>query len=549
MRYSKIGYRLALGIILALLITVTAIPAQAAGVISLFPREGKIGDRIQIDGAGFDAHAILRIYLSSDKAEKGDYIGDEVTTYKEIAIALIDADNLFTYPVYFNVPDTLTFDEESVDVHDGDYYIYATYHYDRCIIARTLFTVIDGEIELDPEEGTVGSEVQISGQGLRPDQEIAVKYDEYDIDIASGDSKTDGDGSFICTIIIPHSTTGSHVITVIDESGDTPEAEFSVKPQITIEPIDQTVGETVNISGTGFYKRQVIHITLDDERLATTPLTIKTDHYGSFDASFLVPFSGSYGIKEVEANVNKFNKAEAQLTVWGGIRLIPITSPTSPGYAGMKLIIHGAGFIAEATITITYSHNDETIPVATVPADDGAFSVDFIVPPSFAGSHEITATDGTSTATSTFTMESQAPPTPVPLIPEAVSTAPARAYFDWEDVNDDSGVSFTLQVASDDDFNTIVLEKEGIATSEYELAEEEKLEPTEKEAPYYWRVKAVDGAFNESDWSYPILFYVGFSWASIPVWIWYTFGGLVILLLGFLGFRLRRRARVKIRPA
>jgi hypothetical protein len=546
MRYTKIGYRLALSIILALLITLTAVPARAAGVIALYPSQGEIGDSIRINGAGFESLGILFIYFSSDKAEKGDFIGDEVTTYKQIGVAVMNGDGIFSNPIYFDVPDTLTRGEESIDVHDGTYYVYATYHHEPRIISVTGFVVIHGEIELDLTEGTVGSEVQISGQGLRPDQEIDVQYDEYYIDIASGDNKTDSEGAFTCTIIIPDSTTGSHVITVIDESGDTPDTEFIVEPQITIEPTDQIAGEVVNISGTGFYKRRVITITLDDERLVTTPATINTDHYGSFDASFIVPFSTSYGTKEIKASVSRFNRAEAQLTVWGGIDISPATSPTSPGYAGMKLIIYGGGFTAGSTITITYSNNNETIPVDTVPTSDGGLSVYFTVPPSAAGSHEITATDGTSTATATFTMESQAPPTPVPLKPEAVGTAAARAYFDWKDVDDESGISFTLQVAYDDNFNAIVLEKEGLSASEYELTEEEKLEPTEKEAPYYWRVKAVDGAFNESEWSHPILFYVGFSWASIPVWIWYTLGGLVILLVGFLVFRLRRRVRVKI---
>ncbi|GAI03108.1 unnamed protein product, partial [marine sediment metagenome] len=99
-----------------------------------------------------------------------------------------------------------------------------------------------------------------------------------------------------------------------------------------------------------------------------------------------------------------------------------------------------------------------------------------------------------------------------------------------------------LQIASDADFTTIVLEKEGLSRSEYTVAEEEKLESTEKEAPYYWRVKAVDGASNESEWTYPRLFYVGFSWTSIPDWVWYTFYGLGVLLLGILGFWVRRRS-------
>ena len=543
MKYSKICHILALSIILALLVPVSTAPAHAAGAsIDLYPNEGEIGDRIEIEGCDFNANQLVFIYLSSDIAEKGDEIDVEVTAYERVARANINADGGFALTYLFYVPDELSDGEDREDVHGGDYYIYATYIPSKHIVAVAGFTVIDGEIELDLEEGTVGTEVKISGEGLRSNQKITVQYDVEEVDIASGDSQTDDDGKFTCTIIIPESSAGSHTITVIDESGNKPEAEFSVEPQITIDPTNPAAGELVQFSGTGFGKREIITITLDDAEVPTTPMTINTNHYGSFDGSFLVPFHGSYGTREVEARDDNRHRAKAQLTIWGGINLNPITSPTSPGHVGMELVISGAGFIANATVTITYSNNDETIPVATVPADDdGRFSVDFTVPPSIAGSYAITATDDTSTATSTFTMESQAPPTPAPLRPKVTGTAAAEAYFDWEDVTDLSGVSYTLQVASDADFTTIVLEKEDLSSSEYTVAEEEKLEPTEKEAPYYWRVKAVDGAFNESEWTYPISFHIGFSWTSIPDWAWYIFGALGVLLLGILGFWVRRR--------
>jgi len=137
---------------------------------------------------------------------------------------------------------------------------------------------------------------------------------------------------------------------------------------------------------------------------------------------------------------------------------------------------------------------------------------------------------------------------PTPLTPKVAGTAGAQAYFDWTDVSDDSGVSYTLQVAIDADFNTIVLEKEDLSASEYTLTEEEKLEPAEKEAPYYWRVKTVDGAFNDSGWTHPGLFYVGFSWSSLPVWSWYAFGVVGAMVLVALGYWLwKKRARGKIR--
>ncbi|MBA7697763.1 hypothetical protein ES703_106433 [subsurface metagenome] len=136
-------------------------------------------------------------------------------------------------------------------------------------------------------------------------------------------------------------------------------------------------------------------------------------------------------------------------------------------------------------------------------------------------------------------MEAKAPPIPVPRLPKVAGVAEAEAYFDWEDVEDVSGITYALQVASDADFTTIVLEKKGLTHSEYTITKEEKLEPTKKKTPYYWRVKAVDGASNESEWTPPGLFYVGSSWTSGAAL--YIGIGLGVLLLTILGFWLRRR--------
>jgi hypothetical protein len=548
MKYNKFCSFLSLSLILALLVLASAIPTHAAsGTISLNPLEGKIGDWIEIDGGGFDASSIVSIYFSSDRASEGDNIDSQVTAYEKLTMVYTNASGDFTSSYKLAVPDALTDGRDKEDVHGGDYYFYATYRASKGIIAMASFTVIDGEIELDPEEGTVGSEVEISGEGLRHNQKITVEYEGEEVDIISGDTETDSDGQFTCDIIIPESTMGNHVITVIDESGNRPEAEFSVKPKITLDPAEQVAGGEVIVSGTGFDKLEMITITLDGYKTPTTPLFLYTNYRGSFSGSFLVPSLESYTTIKVEAGKavldHLVNPAEAQLTILGGIRLDPVTSPTSPGYVGMELTVYGGGFIANAMVTITYSNNDETIPVATATTNfNGNFSESFTVPPGVAGSHVITATDDISMATATFTMESQTPPMPVPLLPEVAGTVEAGAYFDWGDVVDPSGVSYTLQVASDADFTTIVLEREGLPYSEYTLSEGEKLESTGKEA-YYWRVKAVDDACNASEWTSPGVFYVGFSLASVPNWVWYILYGLGALLLGVVAFWVRKMKR------
>jgi hypothetical protein len=544
MKHGKIFYLLALSLILALLLPVAATPVQAAaGSFRLEPTEGEIGTIIIVEGYAFDVGSIVHVYFSSNEAEFGDAIDVDVTAYERLAATLINIDGEFSVPYAFAVPYELNDGPVVEDVHGGDYYFYATYLGSPSIIALGKFTVLDGEIVLSPTEGTVGTEVQISGEGLRSNQSIIVKYDEDNIPIASGDTTTDENGSFTCTIIVPESVGGSHVITVIDESGNRPEATLNVVPEIATEPTEQTAGGEVSISGTGFGQREDLTITLDGEEVETTPTSISTDFYGSFTGSFLVPYEGVSGPREVAVTDESQNRAETQLTVGGGIVLSPATSLVAPGYAGMELAVRGAGFTVGATVTISYGNNDESTEVATVPvAINGGFQAGFIVPSSPAGSHSITATDGTSTATATFIMESQPPPVPVTLEPDVGGTASERAYFDWQDVDDDSQpVTYTLQITLDADFNYILLEREGIALSAYTLSQDERLEPTEEGGPYYWRVMAVDGAFNESDWSYPVLFYVGFSWAAIPAWAWYIFGAIVIVLVGIYGLRRRKK--------
>ncbi len=548
MKLTKIVCILALSVILTLLIPLFPTPARAAEYLYVVPYEGEIGTWIEISGSFFEENDSVFIYFSSQKASLGDLIIEDVTAYEHLVIATTNDAGKFERTYGFFVPGALTDGTNIEDVHSGEYYFYAVYHRSHEIVAYFDFMVLGGEISLDIEEGIVGTEVEISGDGLRPDQAITIEYGGNTTAISGGDSQSDNRGDFTCTIIIPESSAGSHVITAVDESGNTPATEFTVTPVITINPTEQRTGGEVQVSGMGFAKRGDITITLDGEEVIITPLLPETDHSGSFEASFLVPASGGFGTRTVEVSDDSANEAEAQMDIGGGIMISPPTSPSSPGHVGMELVIRGAGFSTGAEVTITYSDNGEELPVATVTAEDGAFRVEFTVPPGTAGSHNITAGDATSTTTAIFTMEAQAPSTPTPLKPNIAGTTEARAYFDWSDVTDDSGITYTLQVAVDSDFNAILFNKEGLEASEYTLTEGEELASIQQDTPYYWRVKAVDSALNESGWSHPRLFYVGFSLSAMPVWAFYIIGIIAAAVLFMVGYWLwKQKTRGKSR--
>jgi len=542
MKYYRIFYILVLSITLSLMAVFPTSPVHAVGEdIALSPNEGEIGDKIDIQGSDFEANSICDIYFSIDKADEDNKIDVEVTTYELLKIVQVNADGDFATDYSFRVPGELTDGKTSEDVHGGDYYVYATYHGTTSIVAAAKFTVIGGEIVIDPEAGQVGTEVEINGKRFGIEQEIIIEYDGDSIAIASGDKETNDKGEFTCTIIIPESTFGDHTITAIDESGNKPEIECSVEPQITIDPTSGAAGRVIKISGTGFEDRSYITITFDGYKISTTSLFLETNGKGSFTGSFVVPSHALSGISKIRASDDSLNSAEAELAVLPGISLDPATSQTSPGYVGMELTIYGTGFLTETPVTITYDKST----VATVTTDEkGNFVTTFIMPPSAAGTHTVTATDGTNTLTSIATMESEAPPIPVPLLPKVADTVEAEAYFDWENVDDPSGITYTLQIGADADFTTIVLEQTGLAQSEYTLKKEEKLQLARTDTTYYWRVKAIDGASNEGKWTNPMLFYAGRSPVEgMPSWILYLWIGLGIALLGIIGFWVFRKIR------
>ena len=539
MKHSKIFRILAVAITLSLLvILLPAAPALAAYDydIELDPDEEEIGENFYVEGddwpeSDYDAVPAdieeVDIYFSSEEADTGDYIDDDVENY-ELLKSDVDVEENGDFRQKVKVPDELTDGDEDEDVVRGTYYVYVTMANSDRIRAVAEFTVIAAGIELDTDEGTVGTEVEITGFDFADNEDITVEYDGVEI----GEDETSSKGKFELTIIIPESIAGEHTITVIDESDNEAEALFTVGPEMTIAPESGRVGERATVNGTGFGDGEDVSIKFDGDEVATG----STDFDGSFTINFDVPTVGP-GTYDVEAKDEDGNSGKARFTMTTDISIGPVTSQASPGYVGMDMTISGTGFIPDHKITITYASTP--VVFTTTSEDDGSFSYTFKVPKSEPGEHTITASDGTNTLEVAFFMESTAPAIPRPLLPAMGIKAEQPVVFDWQDVTDPSGVTYTLQLARNENFTDIVLEKE-LTQSKYTMTEAEELESTKKDEPYWWRVKATDGATNESGWSGAGSFYVGFVFA-LPDWAIYLLMGVGGILLFFIGFFVGRR--------
>ena len=215
-------------------------------------------------------------------------------------------------------------------------------------------------------------------------------------------------------------------------------------------------------------------------------------------------------------------------------------SITSSGNTIGSLIgIGGAGFTPGGTATITFDGN----LIATAEIDEaGLLMVTFEAPPASGGDHIIAVTDGINTDQITFTMESTSISNPVIQTPKTGEKVKKPITFDWDDVISTTPVTYSLQVSPDSIFSTdsILVEKDGLGVSTYQLNEEEELEFIGRDEPYYWRVKAIDATLNESAWSGPFEFYVSPPF-SFPTWATITLAIVGGILLFGLGYWLGRR--------
>jgi hypothetical protein len=500
MRYTKVLRTLAIAATLFLvLVLIPATAVLAAPSINISPTSGSPGTEVTVEGTNFES-----------------YRGDTISVFfgdRKLDTLVVPDSGIFT--IHFYVPDDATPEKVYISVKDEQ---------GNPLGNRRLFTVDEVGIEVHPRDGAVGTRVTITGVGFYAGEMVTFYYDEVSV----GTEAAGPTGEVSYTLAIPKSATGEHLISAEDILGNSGEANFKVISSIALDPSSGALGERVTVNGTGFGGKSDITIYFDKAEIAAG----RTDKDGSFKVTFNVPVMPS-GTYDVEAEDIDGNMDTAEFTIGAGVSL-----SLTEGHVGATVTLGGIGFMVDGMVIVTY---DDTEVATEVAGSNGAFSVTFDVPASIGGNHTITASDGTNIVKCIFTMESEPPPVPRLKLPEEESRAEAETHFDWESVTDDSlPVTYALQVATDEDFtaDSIVLKKEGLTDSDYTITKaEEKLAPRGKETLYYWRVKAVDSASNESEWSSSGSFYVG-SRFVMPRGAIYA---LIAIGVGFLAFWLGRR--------
>lgn len=453
--------------------------------ISITPRSGATGTTVTVSGTGFRDNQSITITFD------GDRVDTRPSTIRT------DDDGSFT--ASFDVPTCINRTPE-VAASDGKY------------TGAAEFTIL-ANISLTPQSGYVGDKLSVTGDGFRSNRLITLTFDGEAVTTTPMSIHSDETGCFDANLDIPPSSTGGHTIRA-DDGIEVAEANFTTLSAISITLTSGPINAEVMVNGSGFGPGRVVTIRFAEEHVRTSA----TDAKGSFSDQFIVPpsSSGNYSVIASDG----VTTARAIFTVTTSIEVRPQT-----GYVGTPITVTGTGF----TSAITIQYDD--VVVATTTADaNGAFSISFGAPLSIHGHHTVIVSDAINTIEATFTMESDAPPIPGLLSPENGSRQNSRPSFNWAPVSDLSGVTYTLQIATDNSFSTLLLEKQGLTQSQYTLAQQEGLRSTDSKTPYYWRVRAIDGASNESAWSTPGTFYVRF----LPQWAIYVLIVAVSVLISVL---------------
>ena len=396
-------------------------------------------------------------------------------------------------------------------------------------------------LTVSPEDGPVGTNVTVEGHGFAEDEEdIELRYYLNGNYATIAENITaDEDGSWEKSFLIPPSAKGNHKIDAkSDESSlaQVKDATFEVTPGISIAKSSGSVGENIMMTGSGFAgNERDISILFAGEEVETE---IRADATGYWEESFDVPEmpTGTYSVTAEGEHTRQGDINALSFNITPGLLLSP-----AEGHVGTNVTVAGRGFAANKNVVIKYEGNQKATATTN---NKGSFDVSFVVPESQHGGRLVTAGDAAgNNATAIFTLESDPPPIPTLSSPpdgdRVGFIGRVRPTFEWSAVSDDSGVYYSLQIATSANvtasgFADPIVSVTDIVGTNYTL------EKTLSYGTYYWIVQAVDGAANAGNWTAACSFRAGL----LPLWAFILIIVAIVVAIGALVYFLVMRRRI-----
>jgi len=352
------------------------------------------------------------------------------------------------------------------------------------------------KMSLEPSFGGIGADVTVTGTGFAPDEkDITITFDGGAVRTGITANNL---GSFNTTFTVPNTDKKENVVNIFVKNDKVTEASnviFTIGRAVTLQPTTAYVGDEVTVYGSGFAPSENnIKLMYDDTEISTG---ITANTKGVWTTTFTIPASTA-GNHPVSASGSSTPAQEVKFEYFTVLPRLTL-SPVSGG-AGTAITATGSGFGKSKLVTIMYDNIKLTLDIKT--DAKGNFTAEFKALGGTGEQHQVNATDeADNEAAATFFTETNPPSAPSAVFPAPEAKVgligKQAVAFQWSEVTDPSGVSYVLEISREADFSSPILQRKDLAENNYTLNETEALD----QGSYYWRVKAIDGAGNESEWT------------------------------------------------
>jgi hypothetical protein len=276
--------------------------------ISISRSSGAVGSPLTVTGSSFGA------------SETGITVTYDGTTVAQGITASSEGGWSYT----FVVPASASGSPHSIDAY-GSVTMPAS-------VTNMTFTITAG-LSISRSSGVAGSSVTVTGSGFGAGETgITIIYDGTPV--AQGIT-ANYQGGWSAAFEVPASTSGSHKIGAygsLTQTASVTEVGFNIGPAISVSQDHGYVGETVNVTGSGFGANAPLRLSYDDEEI---PVQGETTDSGSFSESITIPKS-VHGPHTIMVRDNQNNSFKVTFTMESTPPAVPrLLSPRDGARIGL----------------------------------------------------------------------------------------------------------------------------------------------------------------------------------------------------------------------
>jgi hypothetical protein len=365
---------------------------------------GTTGVAAYVSVTGFKANAVLTI--TSSPGVPAAWITYMVGVGYSYPAVITDATGSITTPIVSATGTAPPSGVYSMTISDGS----------NSVTVLLTITSSGNFFVISPNAGASGTTVMLTGFLTSPASSGAISFDGFALSgtTACAANTWPTPPSTVGIFTVPASGSGPHTITTAGISGAATFTNTGGPAIIMVSPSSAAVGTVVTLVGSGFANNLVQSLASFTIDSITVPTTGAAFNNGAMVVTFVVPVFLP-GTHIISATDGYFNTATASLTTTVSSITVSPTKGVIATAAGTLLQLTGSNFPMNQPITATFTGISGSLAGyfggvgLTSTNTNGGILLDWLNIPNtltVAGSHTITVTAGTASATATFTVVS-----------------------------------------------------------------------------------------------------------------------------------------------